>query len=250
MGLSQRLSMLLKSKANRAMDQAEDPRETLDYAYSRQQELLQQVRRGLTDVAASRKRLELQGEGLAKVGDRLQQQATQAVQAGREDLAREALTRRAGIQTQLQDLKQQHEQLSAEQAKLEDASRRLQAKVEAFRLRKETIKATYTAAEAQTKISEAVSGISEEMGDVGLAMQRAEDRTQQMQARAGALDGLLESGALEDLSRSSDPIQAELDQVTSTAGIDAELARIKGELGSGGSAPQLTQTTTTSGGSA
>ncbi|MCW2920628.1 MAG: phage shock protein PspA [Thermoleophilia bacterium] len=244
MGLSQRLSMLLKSKANRAMDQAEDPRETLDYAYTRQQELLQQVRRGLTDVAASRKRLELQGEELARAGDRLQEQATKAVQANREDLAREALTRRAGIQVQLEELKRQHDQLSTEQAKLEDASRRLQAKVEAFRVRKETIKATYTAAEAQTRISEAVSGISEEMGDVGLAMQRAEDRTQQLQARAGALDGLLQSGALEDLTQSSDPIQAELDRVASTATIDAELAKIKGELGSGDAPRALEQTTT------
>jgi phage shock protein A len=246
MGLSQRLSMLLKSKANRALDEAEDPRETLDYAYTRQQELLQQVRRGLTDVAASRKRLELQGEGLKQAAERLQEQATKAVAADREDLAREALTRRAGIQAQFEELQRQHAQLSAEQAKLEDASRRLQAKVEAFRVRKETIKATYTAAEAQTKISEAVSGISEEMGDVGLAMQRAEDRTQQLQARAGALDGLLASGALEDLSQSGDPIQQELDRVASTSGIDAELARIKGELGAGNSAaaPQIEATTT------
>ncbi|MCW2959789.1 MAG: PspA/IM30 family protein [Thermoleophilia bacterium] len=230
MGLSQRLSMLLKSKANRALDEAEDPRETLDYAYTRQQELLQQVRRGLTDVAASRKRLELQGEALKQAADRLQEQAAKAVAADREDLAREALTRRAGIQTQFAELERQHAQLSTEQTKLEDASRRLQAKVEAFRVRKETIKATYTAAEAQTKISEAVSGISEEMGDVGLAMQRAEDRTQQLQARAGALDGLLASGALEDLSQSSDPIQQELDRVAAGSDIDAELARIKGEL--------------------
>ncbi|MCW2973251.1 MAG: hypothetical protein JWN72_1524 [Thermoleophilia bacterium] len=247
MGLSQRLSMLLKSKANRALDEAEDPRETLDYAYTRQQELLQQVRRGLTDVAASRKRLELQGEALKQAADRLQQQATQAVGAGREDLAREALTRRAGIQTQFDELQRQHTQLSGEQTKLEDASRRLTAKVEAFRVRKETIKATYTAAEAQTKISEAVSGISEEMGDVGLAMQRAEDRTQALQARSGALDGLLASGALEDLSQSGDPIQQELDRVSSTSGIEAELARIKGELGAGDAAPQLEQATTTSG---
>ncbi|MCW2925321.1 MAG: phage shock protein PspA [Thermoleophilia bacterium] len=247
MGLSQRLSTLLRSKANRAMDKAEDPRETLDYAYTRQQELLQQVRRGLTDVAASRKRLELQGEALKQAAERLESQAKQAVAAGREDLAREALTRRAGLQGQFDELQRQHTQLSTEQAKLEDASRRLQAKVEAFRVRKETIKATYTAAEAQTKISEAVSGISEEMGDVGLAMQRAEDRTQQMQARAGALDGLLESGALEDLTQSSDPIAAELDRVASTQGIDAELARIKGEIGTGGETPQLEAATTTSG---
>ncbi|MCW2950326.1 MAG: phage shock protein PspA [Thermoleophilia bacterium] len=248
MGLSQRLSMLLKSKANRALDQAEDPRETLDFAYTRQQELLQQVRRGLTDVAASRKRLQLQGEALQQSATRLQEQATQAVAASREDLAREALTRRAALQAQFVDLERQHQSLSTEQTKLEQAAQRLQAKVEAFRVRKETIKATYTAAEAQTRVSEAVSGISEEMGEVGLAMQRAEDRTQQMQARAGALDNLLESGALEDLTQSSDPIQAELDKVSASSGVDDELARIKGELSAGATVPQLDQTTTTTAG--
>ena len=109
----------------------------------------------------------------------------------------------------------------------------VQAKVEAFRTRKETIKATYTAAEAQTKIGEAVSGISEEMGDVGTAMQRAEDKIATMQARAGAIDDLLASGALDDATASSDPIQAELDRVTATSGVDGELARMKAELGAG-----------------
>ena len=42
--------------------------------------------------------------------------------------------------------------------------------MEAFRTRKETIKAAYTAAEAQTRVREAVTGISEEMGDLGLAI--------------------------------------------------------------------------------
>src|SRR5204862_739369 len=124
----------------------------------------------------------------------------QALAAGREDLAREALTRRSAIQQQQQELVTQHAALQAEEEKLGLASQRLQAKVDAFRTKKETIKATYTAAEAQTKIGEAFSGISEEMGDVGLAIQRAEDKTAQLQARAGAIDELLASGALDDQS--------------------------------------------------
>jgi phage shock protein A len=115
---------------------------------------------------------------------------------------------------------------------LVDASRRLEAKVQTFRTRKETIKATYTAAEAQSKVGEAVSGISEEMGDVGLAMQRAEDKVAQLQARSGALDELMASGALDDLSASSDPLQAELDRTAIGPGVDTELARLRNELGS------------------
>src|SRR6185503_11459999 len=150
-------------KANKVLDKHEDPRETLDYSYEKQLELLTKVRRGVADVATSRKRLEIQMQQLQASGDKLQSQAQQAVQAGRDDLAREALTRRAAVNQQLADLQTQHAQLQAEEEKLTQASQRLQAKVDAFRTRKETIKATYTAAEAQTKIGEAVSGISEEM---------------------------------------------------------------------------------------
>ena len=149
---------------------------------------------------------------------------------GREDLAREALTRKSAVTGQIGDLDAQHAQLQGEEEKLTLASQRLQAKVESFRTRKETIKATYTAAEAQTRIGEAFSGISEEMGDVGLAVQRAEDKTQQMQARAGAVDELIASGALDDASsiNRGDDISRELEAMSSQADVEAELAALKG----------------------
>jgi phage shock protein A len=232
MSLSSRLALIFKSKANKALDRAEDPRETLDYSYERQLEMLQQVRRGVVDVATSRKRLELQLQQLQASADRMQQQAAQALSAGREDLAREALTRRSGVQQQVLELQRQHDDLQVQEEKLTTAAQRLQAKVDAFRTRKETIKATYSAAEAQTRIGEAVSGISEEMGDVGLAVQRAEDKTQQLQARAGAIDGLLASGALDDLTGSSDPVQAELDRMSSQSDVEIELTRLRQAIGS------------------
>ena len=233
MGLMQRLSMVFKSKASTALDRAEDPRETLDYSYQRQLELLRDVKRGVADVATSRKRVELQAQQLQDKANKLQAQARQALEAGREDLAREALSRREAIRPQLESLREQHESLQAEQAKLADASQRLQMKVDAFRTRKETIKANYTAAEAQARIGEAVSGISEEMGDVGLAVQRAEDKTMALRSRAGALDELMASGALDDASGSRDPIQAELDRISATSGVDDELNALKHELSAG-----------------
>ena len=231
MGLGARLSTIFKAKASKVLDRAEDPRETLDYSYERQLELLQRVRRGLADVVTSRKRVELQAQQLSAATETLQRQAADALAAGREDLAREALTRRSAAQQQLGDLQGQQASLQAEQDKLTAAAQRLQAKVEAFRVRKETIKATYTAAEAQTRIGEAVSGISEEMSDVGLAMQRAEDKTAQMQARAGAIDELIASGALKDASGTTkDDLQAELDRMSSSSSVEAELARMKAAL--------------------
>jgi phage shock protein A len=239
MGLAKRISLLFKTRANAALDKAEDPRQTLDYSYTKQLELLQQVRRGVADVATSRKRLEIQIGQLQSSADKLDGQARQALTAGREDLAREALTRKSGLQSQIQELRAQHEQLDQEEAKLTQAAQRLQAKVESFRTRKDTLKATYSAAEAQTRIGEAFSGISEEMGDVGLAMQRAEDKTRTMQARAGAIDELLASGALDDVSGPRDDIQAELDRIGGGSQVELELAKLKGELSPGpGTTPQ------------
>src|SRR6187431_2497554 len=229
MSLMKRISLIFRSKANKALDRAEDPRETLDYSYQRQLDLLSKVRRGVADVATSRKRVELQVTQLEQSAAKLQGQAEKSLQMGREDLAREALTRKSALATQITDLKTQYAQLQGEEEKLTLAQQRLQAKVEAFRTRKETIKATYTAAEAQTRINEALSGIGDELGDVGAAIQRAEDKTAQMQARAGAIDELIASGALEDVSAigGGDDIARELDALSSKADVEAELAALK-----------------------
>jgi phage shock protein A len=230
MSMMKRISMIFRAKANKALDAAEDPRETLDYSYERQRDMLTKVRRGVVDVSTSRKRVELQINQLKTQSDKLTEQAQKAISMGREDLAREALTRKSGITGQMSDLQAQHNQLQGEEEKLTLASKRLEAKVEAFRTRKETIKATYTAAEAQTRINEAFSGISEEMGDVGMAVQRAEDKTAQMQARAGAIDELIASGALDDATsiNRGDDITRELDAMSSQADVEAELAALKG----------------------
>jgi phage shock protein A len=233
MGVMKRVSLVFKAKANKALDKMEDPRETLDYSYQRQLEMLTKVRRGVADVATSRKRLELQMNQLQQQSNKYDDQARKALGLGREDLAREALTRKSNVQAQLNDMQGQYAQLQAEEEKLTVASQRLQAKVDAFRTRKETIKATYTAAEAQTRINEAFSGISEEMGDVGMAIQRAEDKTAQMQARAGAIDELMASGALDDVGGQRDDIQAELDMMGASSDVESELRRLKGEIASG-----------------
>lgn len=232
-GIFERIGLIFRSKTEKVLDKYEDPRETLDYSYQKQLELLQKVRRGVADVATSRKRVELQANRLSEEANKLQAAAQRALEQGREDLAREALTRKSGLIQQIEDLNTQHAQLQQEEEKLIRASSRLQAKVDAFRTRKETIKATYSAAEAQTRINEAFTGISEEMGDVGLAIQRAEDKTAQMQARAGAVDELLASGALEDPTRTGDSLTLELEQLASESSVENELAAMKQQLGIG-----------------
>lgn len=235
-GTFSRIRDIFRSKANKALDKMEDPRDTLDLSYEKQMEQLTKVRRGVADVATARKRIELQAQGLQKQADKLQGQAKAALQQGNEDLAREALSRRAALGEQLAELKTQHDQISEQEQKLVATSQELQSRVERFRTQKETLKASYTAAEAQTKVGEAVSGISESNRSAGATMQRAQDKIASMQARAGAIDELLASGALDDLSQPVDDIQKELDKVSSTNQVDNELAALRAELGTGAGA--------------
>ena len=229
-GVWQRTKNIFQAKANKVLDKAEDPRETLDLSYEKQLDSLQKVRRSVADVATARKRIELQATQLQKQADKLQDQAKAALGIGNEDLAREALSRRAAIGEQLTDLKAQHDQVAEQEERLVATSQRLQAQIEQFRTKKETLKASYTAAEAQTKIGEAVSGISTSMGDAGAAMQRAQDKISSMQARAGAMDELLASGALTDLTTPVTDIQAELDRAQAGSQVDNELAALRAQL--------------------
>src|SRR6266571_3102022 len=118
MGVMKRVSLVFKAKANRALDKMEDPREMLDYSYQRQLELLTKVRRGVADVATSRKRMEMQVAQLENQAAKLQGQAEKSIEMGREDLAREALTRKSGLNAQIESVKAQVAQLQGEEEKL------------------------------------------------------------------------------------------------------------------------------------
>jgi phage shock protein A len=232
-GLMSRASLIVKSKLSKLIDRAEDPGETLDYSYEKQLELLQNVKRGIADVTTAKKRLELQTAQLEQSVVKLEKQARDALAAEREDLARQALERKAAVQAQLQDLDRQVEGLQAQQDKLVGSEKQLAAKVEAFRTQKETIKAQYSAAEAQVRIGEAATGIGEQMADTGLAIQRAKDKTEQMTARAAAIEELTEAGALEDLTASGDALDRELGQLQQSSQVDQELEAMKAQLGAG-----------------
>jgi len=229
MGFLDRMSTVVQAKMNKIMDKIEDPRETLDLSYEKQLQLLQNVKRGVAEVTTSKKRLELQKAKLQMSLDKLDGQAKEAMQAGREDLARKALESKAALQAQSATLDQQIADLNEQQQKLMAAESRLATKVESFRTRKETIKAQYSAADAQVKITESVTGISEEMADVGMAVQRAEEKTENMKARSAALDELLEAGTLTDYS-GSDDLDRELAKVKAGSSVDDMLARMKEEM--------------------
>ncbi|HHW40961.1 MAG TPA: PspA/IM30 family protein [Syntrophomonadaceae bacterium] len=230
MGLLARISTVFKAKMNKALDRLENPYETLDYSYEKQIELLQNVRRNIANVVSSKKRLELQTVKLRDSLSKLDDQAREALRLGREDLARAALERKVQLEQQIKDLEQQVQGLQQEQEKLTQVEDRLKAKVEAFRTKKEVIKAQYSAAEAQVKIGEAMTGLSEEMADVGLAIERAERRTEDMKSRAAAIDELIATGVLEDNLGDKDRVETELRKLGAAGRVEDELARLKKEV--------------------
>jgi phage shock protein A len=240
MTLFQRAHDILAAKTNKALDAAEKPDEMLDLSYEQMLDHITKVRQALVTVAASRKQIELQEQQLQHSVDHLQEQAKAALALGRDDLAREALQRKAAAQAQIDGMDPQHEQLNEEEAKLEQTLSALQQRVNQFRTQKETLKAQYAAASAMTSVNENVAGISSTLGDSGAALQRAQDKIANMQARAGALDELLQSGVLEDVGGGTDDIQKELDEAGSSADVDRELAALKTQVGPGSPpAPEL-----------
>jgi phage shock protein A len=230
LGLTNRITTLLKQKLNILLNKFEDPREGLDYSYTKQIELLNKLRRDIAGVITAKKKLEMQKAKLWENIRTLEEQAERAIFQNREDLARLALERKNANMLQVQPLDKQIAEMKTEQEKLEQTERELATKVEEFRSKKEVIKAQYSAAEAQVRIKESVTGVSEEMADVGMAMSRAEDKTEQMKAKAKALDEMIDSGVLTDYTNKRDDIiERELEQVSVTASVEEELEKLKVE---------------------
>ena len=238
-GLTGRMSTLIKAKISKLLDRAEDPGETLEYSYQKQIELLQNVKKGIADVVTSKKRLQLQEENLGQNIVKLDTQARQALAAGNEELARTALERKNVAQTEMQSLDGQVTELEKQQEQMTASEQRLRTKIEQFRSKKEVIEAQYSAAEAQVRISEAATGVGEEMADVGLAMQRALDKTENMKARADAVSELEAAGTFQDLTAlgpGEDDIDRQLRELSSSSEVDSELEKMKAELGAGSGA--------------
>lgn len=232
MGLLSRASYIIRSKFNAILNRAEDPRESLDYSYEQMRDQLQSVKQGIADLTTQKKRLEMQQRRLEENVDKHNEQAREAVRQDRDDLARQALEKKKTKMQQIEQLEEQVADLERQQEDLVEQKNELQRRIEEFRTKKETMKAQYEAAEASTKVSEALTGAGDEMADVSRSIERAEEQTQEMEARAAAMDELQESGAFEDALSDQDAIDRELEAGRTNTEIEAELDTLKGEVGS------------------
>ena len=230
MGLWSRLKLIFSTKASSAMDRAEDPRQVLDYAYGQQQLLLVKLRQGLVEVATSKQQLERQSKKLSSRVPQLDEQARRAIGAGRDDLARIALERKRTALSEIEGLTTQVAEVDAEEKRLAGQERALQVRIEEFRTHRDVVSARYSASEAEVKVKEALSGVSGELAELGMAVGRAEEKADRLQSRARALDSLVDIGALQPAG-GGDYVETELRRLTSGAEIDDELERLKAEVG-------------------
>jgi len=245
MGFFSRLATFLRIRANAALDKAEDPGQVMDYSYSKQLEQLQQLRRSIADVVTNEKRLEMQQSQLIERINKLDLQAMQALQANREDLARMALQRKETLVVQINSYEQQLAQLKTQEEKLINMERTVSGRIDAFRTQKEMVKAQYSAAQAQVKINETLTGISQEMTEMNLAMQRAQEKVLSMQSRANAMEALIEQGALSEQGMlgpgSGDTLDRELQKISVEQNVETQLQAMKQRLQLGGSNPTQRQ---------
>ena len=234
-GLIERFSTIFKAKASKIADDLENPHEMLNYSFEKQNELIIKLRQDIAQVVTSKKRLEMQKAKLLANVNTLEDQAKRSLISNREDLTKLALERKNALMIQVKDLESQISGIEKDQAKLEDAERRLSTKIQEFKTRKEIIKAEYSSAEAQVKIKENITGLSEEFSDVGNILNRVEEKTENMKAKAQALDEMIDSGTLTDFassypsSKDSD-IESELNKVSSSQAVEEELKKMKDDL--------------------
>lgn len=229
MGAWTRFKNILAGKANARLDKLEDPREMLDQSYQEMLSNLTKARRALVDVTTARKRLEIQAAQLTNQADKLLAQAKAALSQDNEELAREALSRRELIGNQLADLGRQRDQVAAQETSIITTADNLAAQINSFRVRKETMKATYSASKAQVQVNESLAGIAVGANNAGETLARAQDKIDAMQARAAAVDELMLSGAL-SAGDGHDDIDRQLEALSVSSSVESELSVLRAEL--------------------
>jgi phage shock protein A len=225
--------LLFNTEVSSALDRAEDPRLVLDYAYNQQRELLITLRRGLVEVATSKQQLEQQARKLEARIPQLDEQAMRAVTVGRDDLARVALERKKLALSEMEGLTKQVAEVEADKQRLAAQERSLQVRIEQFRTHRDVVSARYTAAEAEVRLKESLAGVSGELAELGMAVGRAEEKTERLQARARAIDSLVDLGSMPPIG-GGDFVEAELLRITISSEVEEELAVIKAEFAKAG----------------
>jgi phage shock protein A len=230
MSVFSRVADILQAKTHKLLDSLEDPNETLDLSYEKMIAGLQQTKVHLADVVAQQKSLERQIEAARQEANKAEDDARMALQSNREDLAKAALAHKHSALEKLASLEAAHAAIVPQAQKLIDTEKKLEERIEKFRLQKEVMKTSYTAAAAEVRVTQAMTGVGSSFNNVGESLRRAEDKVSGMRAKADAMDGLMQSGVLVDPLDNRPKEQRELDALRVGSAIDSDLEKLKAEL--------------------
>lgn len=234
MGILKRTADILSAKISGLLDRVEDPKEMLDYSYEKQKELLQKVTKGIANVMTAKKQLEIKRDELNAAVEKYQRQAEAAVNAGRDDLATLALSRKQDALRSIENLNRQIAQLEKNLENLKATKQKLEVKIQQFGAQKEILKAQYDASKATVQVKESLTGLSEDAADIKSTVDRIEERIQKQKARADALTTMVDDGTLDEIdfgSEKKDDIDRELAKIESKSGVNNELMALKAKLG-------------------
>src|SRR5882672_4540872 len=231
MGFADRIRQKIKSGASAALAPAPDPRITHLTSHQKQRSLRNQVAKAIEDVAAAKQRLQAAADAVRERLPALEDQARTELKAGRETMARLALQRRHVAELELQTLDRQLAEVESEEVTLAMIEQRLTAQIEAFAARQEVIKARFSAAEAQVRINEAVTGVSEDFAELSATLQQAEERTESLQSRATAIDRLVQDGDLSAISPTAESLDVRLGLAAADEDVERQLSALARDAG-------------------
>jgi phage shock protein A len=161
MGIFDRFSTLLRSNINDLISRAENPEKMLNQLIADMKSQLAKAKQQVASAIADEKKLQADAEAMKKQAEDWERRAMLAVQEGRDDLAKQALMR---FNEAMQGAQQLHEtwvKHKAETETLKGSLRQLNDKIEEAKRKKNILIARARRAEAQQRIQETMSGMSD-----------------------------------------------------------------------------------------
>ena len=225
MGLFDRLASLIKSNINDLISSAENPEKMLNQIIVDMRDQLVKAKQQVAAAIADEKRLHDQFEAEYKQSQDWEQKAMLAIKEGRDDLAKQALVRQNEHYVHAQQLEQTWQSHQAETEKLKNALRDLNDKIEEARRKKNLLLARQRRAQAQKRISETMSGLSEKSAFE--AFSRMEEKIEQNER-------MIKASTEIDEEFSGDRLQRDfklLEKSSGSVGADAQLLALKQKMG-------------------
>ncbi|MCL2879324.1 MAG: PspA/IM30 family protein [Treponema sp.] len=223
MGIFSRIKTVVSSNINDIISKAEKPEKMLNQLIIEMNEQLIDSKKAVAMAIADEKKLEREKDNQQAQAQDWERKAMLAVNAGKDDLAKEALLRKAEYEKSGAEYQKQWEAQKASVDKLKESLRELQTKIDEAQRKKNLLVARAKRAEAQQKIQDTISSVSGNRSAFD-AFDRMAAKVDQMEAQADA------SKELEDLSNDTnlDRKFAELEKSDSSA--DMMLLELKQKM--------------------